>query len=49
MERALMAAGKTCTFVKLPGEDHWLSKSATRAQILREMETFLARHLRAQD
>jgi dipeptidyl aminopeptidase/acylaminoacyl peptidase len=49
MERALMAAGKTCTFVKLPGEDHWLSKSATRTQVLREMETFLARHLRAQD
>jgi dipeptidyl aminopeptidase/acylaminoacyl peptidase len=46
MERALIAAGKTCTFVRLPGEDHWLSRSATRTQVLREMETFLARYLR---
>ena len=49
MERALIAAGKTCTFVRLPGEDHWLSKSATRTQVLREMETFLARYLRPAD
>ena len=49
MERALIAAGKTCTFVKLPGEDHWLSRSATRTQVLREMETFLTRYLRAAD
>jgi dipeptidyl aminopeptidase/acylaminoacyl peptidase len=46
MERALVAAGKTCSFVKLPGEDHWLSRSTTRTQVLREMETFLARYLR---
>jgi dipeptidyl aminopeptidase/acylaminoacyl peptidase len=45
MERALTAAGKTYTFVELPGEDHWLSRGATRARVLREMETFLARHL----
>jgi len=49
MERALVAAGKTCTFVRLPGEDHWLSRSATRTQVLREMETFLARYLRPAD
>lgn len=45
MERALVDARKTCTFVRLPGEDHWLSKSVTRTQVLVEMERFLARHL----
>jgi dipeptidyl aminopeptidase/acylaminoacyl peptidase len=45
MDRALTAAGKAHTFVQLAGEDHWLSRSASRTQILKEMEVFLSRHL----
>ena len=32
-------------FIELPGEDHWLSSSATRIRVLAEMERFLAKHL----
>jgi dipeptidyl aminopeptidase/acylaminoacyl peptidase len=49
MSRALLEAGKTHTFVKLPGEDHWLSRSATRIQVLKQMEVFLARYLGSPD
>jgi dipeptidyl aminopeptidase/acylaminoacyl peptidase len=45
MDRALTEAGKPHTLVKLPGEDHWLSRSATRTQVLEEIERFLARYL----
>jgi alpha-beta hydrolase superfamily lysophospholipase len=45
MERELKAAGKPVTFVSLTGEDHWLSRSATRTRVLQELETFLAQHL----
>jgi dipeptidyl aminopeptidase/acylaminoacyl peptidase len=45
MERELLAAGKTVTFVTLAGEDHWLSRSATRTRVLQELEKFLAQHL----
>ena len=45
MDRALTEAGKTHALVRLPGEDHWLSRSATRTQVLEEMERFLARYL----
>ena len=45
MIKALQAAGKAHTFVELPGEDHWLSRSESRIRVLTEMETFLARHL----
>ena len=31
--------------VELPGEDHWLSRSATRIRVLTEMERFFAKHL----
>ena len=41
MEAALRAAGKPVTFVKLDGEDHWLSKSASRLQMLQAMVAFL--------
>lgn len=47
MERALRAAGKPVRFVELAGDDHYLSDAETRAQALREVETFLAEHLRA--
>ncbi len=45
MERALSEAGKPVTFVTLAGEDHWLSRSATRTRVLQELEKFLAQHL----
>lgn len=46
MAQALAAAGKSGTLVSLPGEDHWLSRSATRIRVLQETERFLATHLR---
>lgn len=46
MAKALEAAGKPHTLVTLPGEDHWLSRSATRIRVLEEMERFLAKYLR---
>lgn len=46
MATALKAANKPYTFVELPGEDHWLSRSASRIQVLTEMEKFLAEHLK---
>ncbi len=42
MEDALKAAGKSVALVKLKGEDHWLSKSETRLQTLRELDRFVA-------
>jgi dipeptidyl aminopeptidase/acylaminoacyl peptidase len=45
MANALTSAGKPVTFVKMAREDHWLSRSDTRVQVLKELETFLARHL----
>lgn len=45
MLRALQGAGKDVRFVELRGDDHWLSDAPTRIQMLREVETFLARHL----
>jgi dipeptidyl aminopeptidase/acylaminoacyl peptidase len=46
MARALKSANKPYTFIELPGEDHWLSSSASRIQVLAEMEKFLAEHLK---
>lgn len=31
--------------IELPGEDHWLSRSATRIRVLAEMERFLGKYL----
>jgi len=45
MASALKAAGKNVTMVVLAGEDHWLSRSETRVQVLRELESFLRSHL----
>jgi dipeptidyl aminopeptidase/acylaminoacyl peptidase len=47
MARALGAAGKRHTLVKLSGEDHWLSRSETRIRVLKELDAFLAEHLGA--
>jgi dipeptidyl aminopeptidase/acylaminoacyl peptidase len=45
MARALKAAGKSVTVAVLPGEDHWLSLTGTRVQVLKELDTFLGEHL----
>jgi pimeloyl-ACP methyl ester carboxylesterase len=49
MNRALTESGKTVTFVKLPGEDHWLSHSDTRVRVLKEIDGFLDKCLRKPD
>lgn len=45
MQSALQAAGKDVTFVKLSGEDHWMSTSETRLQGLREIDAFIQKHI----
>lgn len=47
MERALKKSGKDVTLVRLEGEDHWLSGSDTRVEMLRALDAFLAEHLPA--
>lgn len=44
MARALRKAGKPVEFVTLPGEDHWLSRGATRLLMLQSVVAFLERH-----
>jgi dipeptidyl aminopeptidase/acylaminoacyl peptidase len=41
MSRALQGAGKPVGFVKLDGEDHWLSRAETRERMLAETVKFL--------
>ena len=41
MAEALRRAGKPVEFVELPGEDHWLSRSETRLQMLAATVRFL--------
>jgi dipeptidyl aminopeptidase/acylaminoacyl peptidase len=45
MANALKAAGKPYKLVELRGEDHWLSRTETRQQMLTELEAFLREHL----
>jgi dipeptidyl aminopeptidase/acylaminoacyl peptidase len=45
MARELGKLGKPVTFVRLDGEDHWLSRGETRLQVLKEIEKFLAANL----
>lgn len=45
MASALKSAGKPVKLVELRGEDHGLSKTATRQQMLTELEAFLKEHL----
>ncbi len=47
MRDRLRQAGKDVRYVELTGDDHWLSLAATRTQMLREIETFLAEHIGA--
>jgi dienelactone hydrolase len=44
MERALKGANKPVEFVELAGEDHWLSKSATRTAMLKAVVAFVQKH-----
>ena len=41
MDRALRTAGKPVEFIELDGEDHWLSRAATRQRMLVETVRFL--------
>jgi dipeptidyl aminopeptidase/acylaminoacyl peptidase len=45
MEKAMKAAGKSVEFITLSGENHYLTKSATRTQTLEALEAFLAKNL----
>lgn len=44
METALRAAGKPVEMVTLPGEDHWLSRGATRLAMLEATVAFVLKH-----
>jgi dipeptidyl aminopeptidase/acylaminoacyl peptidase len=48
MYDGLTQFGKTVSLVKLEGEDHWLSRAATRTRMLTELDTFLARYLKGE-
>ena len=47
MAGALKAAGKPVDYVVLAGENHYMTRSATRTQMLQALDTFLAKHLPA--
>jgi dipeptidyl aminopeptidase/acylaminoacyl peptidase len=44
MNKALLAAGKTVEFVTMPNEDHWLSREATRIQMLKASVAFVEKY-----
>ncbi|MDO9588514.1 MAG: S9 family peptidase [Brevundimonas sp.] len=44
MARALRTAGKPVELIELDGEDHWLSRAATRQRMLAETVRFLEQH-----
>ncbi|WP_374516789.1 alpha/beta hydrolase family protein, partial [Brevundimonas sp.] len=44
MAEALRRAGKPVELVELEGEDHWLSRGATRQRMLAETLRFLEAH-----
>ena len=45
MHKALRKAGKDVEFVKLKGEDHWLTQEETRIETLRLLAAFIDEHL----
>jgi dipeptidyl aminopeptidase/acylaminoacyl peptidase len=45
MGSALTRLGKPVTLIELPGEDHWLSKAATRLEVLEDTNHFLRQYL----
>jgi dipeptidyl aminopeptidase/acylaminoacyl peptidase len=46
MAEAMRAAGKPVEYIELDGDDHWLSRTSTSRRVLRELERFLALHLK---
>jgi dipeptidyl aminopeptidase/acylaminoacyl peptidase len=44
MYKALQKANKDVEFIELEGEDHWLSSSATRLELLDAVDKFLDKH-----
>ena len=44
MYKALQKANKDVEFIELEGEDHWLSNSATRLELLDAVDKFLDKH-----
>lgn len=42
--RAMQKAGKPVEFITLNGEDHWLSRGATRLQMLQQAVAFVEKH-----
>ncbi len=46
MARALSGAGKSVRYIELEGEEHELTRTDTRLQAFREIDAFLAEHLR---
>jgi dipeptidyl aminopeptidase/acylaminoacyl peptidase len=44
LERALRSANKPVGLITLEGEDHWMSKSATRLAMLEAVIAFVQRH-----
>jgi len=44
MEKALRAAGKPVEVIALDGEDHWMSRGATRLAMLRAAIAFVEKH-----
>jgi dipeptidyl aminopeptidase/acylaminoacyl peptidase len=44
MAAALRAAGKPVEMVELRGEDHWLSRGATRLQMLQATVAFVEKY-----
>jgi len=45
MAAALKRTGKNYKFVRLPGDDHWLSRAATRVEMLHQLQDFLTQYL----
>jgi dipeptidyl aminopeptidase/acylaminoacyl peptidase len=45
MADALKAAGKSVTFIRIPGEDHYLNQTSTRVRVLSETEKFLEKYI----
>lgn len=45
MESALKKAGKDVTYMKLPGDDHYLSNSGNRRAALEAMSSFVTKHI----
>ncbi len=45
MQSALKSAGKDVTFIRFPGEDHYLNLADTRIRVLKETEAFLEKNI----